>query len=156
MSPVRRRRAGWASPGCGGRGAFLPAPGARGTAGRTRRPTSPACRGGNTRDWHVPESAAAQRRVLPASPPLGFFLDDGHGDADQAVELLGAGLGQEAFAPGALAPAERIEQAPEEGEQRDALQLHVPEEIARLVLALGQALVAVGVAQALRGEGGND
>src|SRR5439155_81280 len=33
---------------------------------------------------------------------------------------------------------------------------HVPEEIARLVLALSQALVAVGVAQALRSERSND
>src|SRR3989454_12576647 len=131
MSPVRRQRAGLASRACGGRGAFLPVPGVRGTAGRTPRPTSPACRGGNTRDSPVPESAAAQRRVLPASPPLGFFLDDGHGHADQAVELFGAGLGKEAFAPRTLAPPECVEKASEEGEQRDALQLHVPEEIAR-------------------------
>src|SRR5438067_1664149 len=104
------------------------------------------------RDSPSQESAAARRPGPPASPPFGFFLDDRHRHADEPVELVRAGLGQEAFAPGALASAERMEQAPEEREQRDALQLHVPEQIARLVLALGQALVAVGVAQALRGE----
>src|SRR5712692_11072654 len=123
MSPVRRRRAGWGSRGCEGRGALLRAPGARGTAGRTPRPTSPACRGGNTRDSPVPESAAAQRRVLPASPPLGFFLNDRHGHADQAVELVGAGLGKESLAPRAFPLTERVQQPAHEREEGDALQL---------------------------------
>src|SRR3989442_4088630 len=39
---------------------------ARGTAGHTRRPTSPACRGGNTRGSPARESAAARRRAPPS------------------------------------------------------------------------------------------
>src|SRR6267378_4312910 len=123
-SPVRRPPAAWGSRAYGGRGASLRAPGARGTAGRTRRPTSRACRGGNTSGSPVPESAAAQRRVLPASPPFGFFLDDCHGHVDQAVQLLGAGLGKEAFAPRAFPRPERVQEPPHEREEGDPLELH--------------------------------
>jgi len=105
------------------------------------------------RDSRVPESAAAPRRVPPA---LGFFLDDGHGHADQPVDLLGAGFGEKPFTPRAFALTERIEQAAQEREQGDALQLHPLQLLARLVRALRQPLVAVGVAQALGGERGDD
>src|SRR3989442_13982926 len=155
-SPARRRCAGSGSQESGARGASIRGPGARGTAGRTRRPTSPACRGGSTRDSPVPESAAAQRRVLPASPPLGFFLDDGHGHADQAVELFGAGLGKDAFAPRTLAPPECVEKASEEREQRDALQLDVPAAMARCALPTGAGGAAMAGAPLVLREGGAD
>src|SRR5690349_1941122 len=107
------------------------------------------------RDSPAREYAAARRRVLPASPALGFFLDHSHRDAHEAVDLLGARSREEAFAPRALALAERIEQPAQEREQRDALQLHALQLLARLVGTLREALVAVGVAQALGGERGD-
>src|SRR6266550_123095 len=154
--PARRPRAAWESRASGARDVSPRAPGVRGTADRTRRPTSPACRGGNTRGSPAPESAASRRRGMLPSPSLGFFLDHGHGDADQPVQLIGARFGKESFAPCPLALAERVEQAAHEREQRHALELHATQLLSRFLLALRQAFVAVCVAETLRRERSDD
>jgi len=97
-------------------------------------------------------SAARAARRFTA---LGFLLNDGHRDADQPVELVGRGARQQPFGPGALALAERREQAAQERQQRDALELHAPHGLTGLLLPLCQTLVAVRVAQGLRRDRGD-
>src|SRR5947207_15130007 len=145
--PVRRPRAAWESRASGARDVFPRAPGVRGTADRTRRPTSPACRGGNTRGSPAPESAAIRRRGMLPSPSLGFFLDHGHGDADQPVQLIGARFGKESLTPCPPALAERVAQAAHEREQRHALDLHAATLLCRFLLALRRAVVEEGGAE---------
>src|SRR5213075_2802954 len=78
------------------------------TAGRTRRPRSPACRVRSRRGWRAREVAAARRLVRRSpSPSFGFFLNHGHGHTHQPVELLRAGAREQPFRPRALALAER-------------------------------------------------
>src|SRR6059036_2491871 len=71
--------------------------------------------------------------------------------------LLGAfGEREGPWAEGLLPHAEGAEQAPQEREQRHALELHTPHRLVAVPVALGEALVAVGVAERLRREGGDD
>jgi len=87
--------------------------------------------------------------VLLASPPLGFFLDDRHGDAHQAIELVGAGLGKQTFAP---RPSRwpKLSRSRRMNESRATRSSSIaPQLVTRLVRPLGEPLIAMGVAQAL-------
>src|SRR4029079_7299280 len=87
---------------------------------------------------------------------LGFLVEDLHGDRHEPLELLVRGARQERFGPAlVLALRVAVEQAAEEADECDALELRAALRDRDVLLAPQQRFEAVRVAERLGGERGD-
>ena len=84
---------------------------------------------------------------------LGFFLEDLHRHRDEPVQLIIRCLGEKCLGPYVIVrPAVAIEKPPNEGEERDPLQLTAPLGVTAVLGAPHRRFEALRVAQRLRRE----
>ena len=88
---------------------------------------------------------------------LRLFLEDLHGDGHEPVQFIVRRLRQQRLGPDViLGPAVPLEEPPNEGEQRDPLQLSTPFGVAAVLRAPHGGFEALGVPERLRRQGGDD
>src|SRR5687768_14624860 len=103
-----------------------------------------------------PFETIAPPRAAGGSAP-GFFLEDLHRHRDEAIQLVVGGLREHGLRPDVvLGPAVALQQAPDEGEERDTFELAAPFLVTPVLRCAHRGLEALRVSQGLRRERRDD